>query len=187
MFKSRSGRRRKKSYRPVESTVRRRRPRGVLGLFSVLGPILYFPMMIFYLEFFFHIYMGESLKYLPIWLLFSVSMGFLLSLLAINFSFRVNRIITYVITVLFSVVYIIEMMTKKILASYYQLFSIASTAANNKLTDYMSAIIKGIVGNLFGIFLMLVPVIFIFVIGRNFYNFKKNGSAFPAWCSARWW
>ena len=174
MFKSRSGRRRKKSYRPVESTVRRRRPRGVLGLFSVLGPILYFPMMIFYLEFFFHIYMGESLKYLPIWLLFSVSMGFLLSLLAINFSFRVNRIITYVITVLFSVVYIIEMMTKKILASYYQLFSIASTAANNKLTDYMGAIIKGIVGNLFGIFLMLVPVIFIFVIGRNFYNFKKK-------------
>ena len=88
-------------------------------------------MMIFYLELMFHIYMKESLKYLPIWLLFSVSMGFLLSLLAINFSFRVNRIITYVITILFSVVYTVEMMTKKILATYYQLFSIAKTAANN--------------------------------------------------------
>ena len=91
MFKSRSGRRRKKSYRPVESTVRRRRPRGVLGLFSVLGPILYFPMMIFYLEFFFHIYMGESLKYLPIWLLFScVFFGQLLAGLFLVGSYAVN-------------------------------------------------------------------------------------------------
>ncbi len=153
---------------------RGRRQRGFLGLLSALGPILYFPMMIFYLELFFHIYMKESLKYMPIWLLFSVSMGFLLSLLAINFSFRVNRIITYVITILFSLIYTVEMMTKKILASYYQLFSIASTAANNKLTDYMSAIIKGILGNLFGILLMFLPVIFIYTIGRNFYNFRKK-------------
>ena len=169
-------RRRRSQYGSLGEGSRRRgrRPQGVLGLLSVLGPILYFPMMIFYLELMFHIYMKESLKYLPIWLLFSVSMGFLLSLLAIYFSFRVNRIITYVITILFSVVYTVEMMTKKILATYYQLFSIAKTAANNKLTDYMDAIIKGILGNLFGILLMFIPVIFIYVIGRNFYNFKKK-------------
>ena len=153
---------------------RSRRRKGILGLLSALGPILYFPMMIFYLEFFFHIYMGEGIRYLPVWLFFSVSMGFFLSLFAINFSFRANRIITYVITILFSLIYTVEMMTKKILATYYQLFSIASTAAGNKLTDYMSAIIKGIFGNIFGILLMFLPVIFIFVIGRNFYNFKRK-------------
>ena len=113
-------RRRRSQYGSLGEGSRRRgrRPQGVLGLLSVLGPILYFPMMIFYLELMFHIYMKESLKYLPIWLLFSVSIGFLLSLLAINFSFRVNRIITYVITILFSVVYTVEMMTKKILIHF---------------------------------------------------------------------
>ena len=35
---------------------RGRRPRGILGLLSALGPILYFPMMLFYLEMAFHIY-----------------------------------------------------------------------------------------------------------------------------------
>ncbi|MCI8550988.1 MAG: LTA synthase family protein [Lachnospiraceae bacterium] len=162
-----------------EEFVQRRRPKrkkqkGVLGLLSALGPILYFPMMIFYLEFAFHIYMGEGIRYLPVWLFFSVSMGFFLSLFTINFSFRANRIITYILTFLVSLVYMIEMMTKKILATYYQLFSIAKTAAGNKLTDYMDSIIKGIMGNLFGLLLMLLPVIFIFTVGRNFYNFKRK-------------
>ena len=114
-----------------------RQRNGVLRLLSALGPILYFPMLLFYLEFAFHIYMGEGLRYLPVWLFFSVSMGFFFSLFAINFSRKANRIITYVLTCLISLVYMIEMMTKKILASYYQLFSIAKTAAGNKLTDYM--------------------------------------------------
>ena len=38
----------------------------------------------------------------------------------------------------------------------------------------MDAIIKGILGNLFGILLMFIPVIFIYVIGRNFYNFREK-------------
>ncbi|MCI9487835.1 MAG: sulfatase-like hydrolase/transferase [Lachnospiraceae bacterium] len=151
-----------------------RQRNGVLRLLSALGPILYFPMLLFYLEFAFHIYMGEGLRYLPVWLFFSVSMGFFFSLFAINFSRKANRIITYVLTCLISLVYMIEMMTKKILASYYQLFSIAKTAAGNKLTDYMDAIIDGILHNLLGLLLMLLPVIFIFAVGRKFYSFKRK-------------
>ncbi|MCI8505045.1 MAG: LTA synthase family protein [Lachnospiraceae bacterium] len=153
---------------------KRRQQNGILKLFSALGPILYFPTMLFYLELAFHIYMGEGIRYFPVWLFFSVSMGFFFSLFAINFSRGANRIITYVLTCLISLIYMVEMMTKKILATYYQLFSIAKTAAGNKLTDYMDAIIDGILHNLFGLFLMLVPVIFIFTIGRKFYNFKRK-------------
>ena len=157
----------------------RRKPKkkpkkGALGLLSALGPILYFPMMLFYLEFAFHIYMREGLRYLPVWLFFSVSLGFFFALFAINFGKRANRIITYVLTCLISLVYMIEMMTKKILTTYYQLFSIATTAAENNLTDNMDAIIQGILRNLFGLLLMLLPVIFIFTIGRKFYNFKRK-------------
>lgn len=153
---------------------KRRQPKGVLGLLSALGPILYFPMMMFYLELIFHIYMGEGIRYLPVWLFFSVSMGFFFSLFAVNFGKKTNRVITYILTILLSLVYVIEMMTKKILATYYQLFSIAKTAAGNKLTDYMDAIIDGILHNLLGILLMILPVIFIFTIGRKFYSFKKK-------------
>ena len=67
--RNRSGAGRGRSgYGSVGNSPRRnnRRPRGGLGLLSALGPVLYFPMMLFYLEFFFHIYMREGLKYLPI-------------------------------------------------------------------------------------------------------------------------
>lgn len=153
---------------------KRRQQNGILKLFSALGPILYFPMMLFYLELAFHIYMGEGIRYLPVWLFFSVSMGFFFSLFAIQLGKKANRIITYVLTSLICLVYMVEMMTKKILTTYYQLFSIAKTAAGNKLTDYMDAIIQGIVRNLFGLLLMLLPVIFIFTVGRKFYSFKKK-------------
>ena len=153
---------------------RRKKPKGFLGFLSVSGPVLFFPIMLFYLELAFHIYMGAGIKYLPVWLCFSVSMGFFFSLFAINFGPRVNKAITYVLTVLSSLVFGIEMMTKKILAQYYQLFSVAETAADNKLTDYMDAIIKGILGNIFGIVLMLIPVIFIFAVGRRFYDFERK-------------
>ena len=63
---------------------KRRQQNGVLKLFSALGPILYFPMMLFYLELAFHIYMGEGIHYFPVWLFFSVSMGFFFSLFYVN-------------------------------------------------------------------------------------------------------
>ncbi len=145
-----------------------------MGFLSVLGPALFLPIAFFYLEFVFHIYMGSGVKYWPVWLFFSMSLGFLFAIPAINFNKKVNTIITYVITGLAGLVFCIEMMTKKILAQYYQLFSVADTAAENNLTDYMSAIIKGIFSNIFGILLMFLPLIFLFVIGRRFYDFKRK-------------
>ena len=145
-----------------------------MGFLSVLGPAVFLPIAFFYLEFVFHIYMGAGVKYWPVWLFFSMSLGFLFAIPAINFNEKVNKIITYVITALAGLVFCIEMMTKKILAQYYQLFSVAETAAENKLTDYMSAIIKGIFSNILGILLMFLPFIFLLIIGRKFFDFKRK-------------
>lgn len=145
-----------------------------MGFLSVLGPAVFLPIAFFYLEFVFHLYMGAGVKYWPVWLFFSMSLGFLFAIPSLNFNEKVNKIITYVITALAGLIFCIEMMTKKILAQYYQLFSVAETAAENKLTDYMSAIIKGIFSNIFGILLMFLPFIFLLIIGRKFFDFKRK-------------
>lgn len=153
---------------------RERRYEGPLGLIQSLGMILFFPLMFVYLEVVFHLYMGLAMKYAPIMILFGISLGLILSLFTINFGHLANKIIAYIITILSSLIFCIEMVCKVVLKQYYQLLSTADTAANNKLTDYMDAIIKGIVSNLWGIFLMLVPVILIFIFGHKFYRFRRK-------------
>ncbi len=153
---------------------KRKKQQGVPGFIAVMGPVLFLPVTLIYLELVFHIYMGAGIKYLPVWICFSSSIGFLFSLLAINFGEKANRIINSIITFIFGLLFSIEMMTKKILAQYYQLFSVASTAADNKLTDYMDAIIKGILENIFGLLLMFLPFIIVLIFGRKFIDFKKK-------------
>ena len=153
---------------------RGRRKRGPAGILANVGPLVYFPIMFVYLEVAFHLYMGMNLKYFPIYLFFGISAGCVCTLLIINFKERVNRIICYIVTVLVSILFCAEIICKKVLAQYYQIFSTAGTAANNNLTDYMDAIIEGILKNLLGLLLMLLPVIFIFTAGRMFFRFKRK-------------
>jgi lipoteichoic acid synthase len=74
----------------------------------------------------------------------------------------------------------VEMVCKTVLSQYYQLLSSAGTAANNKLTDYMGAIISGIIMNLGGLFLIILPIIAILLIEKKrLLNFGRKGLLFP--------
>lgn len=148
--------------------------RGSLGVVQALGMVLFFPLMYIYLEVVFHWYMKLDMKYTPVLIGFAISLGLVLALFTMNFGHRVNKCFAYIITCLSSLVFCIEMVCKTVLQQYYQLLSSADTAANNKLTDYMDAIIDGIVVNLLGIFLMLIPVILIFILGSKFYRFRRK-------------
>ena len=139
-----------------------------------MGEIFFFPLVFIYLEIAFHIYMRLSLKYIPVYLLFSIPVGCVCSLLTMNFTRKANRIIAYVLTCFASLIFCIEIVCKAVLQQYYQLFSSAETAANNKLLDYFDAIVSGVLNNWFGLLLMLVPVIFIFAVGRNLFHFKRK-------------
>ena len=57
---------------------------------------------------------------------------------------------------------------------YYQLLSTAGTATNNKLTDYFSAIVEGILKNLHGLVLMFLPLIFLLVFGKKLLSFRPK-------------
>lgn len=158
----------------------RRRPpaQPAAKILFLLGPLVFLPLAFVYLELIFHIYMGLSLKYLPVYFFFALAAGVFLSLLASFFKQKVNFIITSVITGIFSLLFYVEILCKFILQQYFQLLSTAGTAANNKLTDYAGAIVEGILKNLHGLILMFLPLIFLLVCGRKFLSFRPKPLVF---------
>lgn len=142
------------------------------------GPLAFLPLAFLYLELIFHIYMGLSLKYLPVYFFFSLAAGVFLSLLASFFRQKINFIATCAITGIFSFLFYVEILCKYILQQYFQLLSTAGTAANNKLTDYLGAIIEGIGKNLHGLALMFLPLILLLIFGKKFLSFRPKPLVF---------
>ena len=65
---------------------------------QTLGRVLFFPVQLFYLELVLHIAMGNQLKYIPIYLIFSISAGLILSAITLPFSRLTNQILIKVIS-----------------------------------------------------------------------------------------
>ena len=156
------------------SISQRKKYSGPLGTIFALGPILFLPLLFLYLETVFHLYVGLNMKYFPIFAFFGISAGFILSILTIIFNKRINRIFTYLLTIIFGLLYSIEIVCKAVLKQFYQLLSSANTAANNSLWDYKDAIIEGILDNIFGLVLLFLPVVFVLTIGRSCFRFKRK-------------
>ncbi len=174
-FRQNPGNRRSSSSYDVRGSKNKRRKKsGPLGVVFSLGNILFFPLMFVYLEVIFHISMKLQMKYLPIFVFFALSFGFIVSIFTLLCNKTINKIITYLFTILGCLLFCIEMVCKTVLSSYYQLLSSADTAANNRLTDYIGAIFDGIWQKCFSIILLLLPIIFIFTIGRMYFSFKRK-------------
>ena len=91
----------------------------------LLGPAVFLPLAFLYLELIFHIYMGLSLKYMPVYCFFAVAAGLLFSLLSSFFRQKINFRVTCVVTSIFSLLFYVEILCKYILQQYYQLLSTA--------------------------------------------------------------
>lgn len=146
-------------------------------LLKRIGRIAFFPLLFVYLELVLHLYMKTSMKYFIIYFVFGLAAGFLLTAVTMPFKRAVNRVLAKVLTVLVSLVYIVELIAKKILQSYYPL-STLGTAAENKLTDYMDAIVSTVVKSIPIIIVMLIPAIFLFVFGNRLLMFPRNDIRF---------
>jgi len=131
---------------------------------------LFFPLTFVYLEIVFHLYMDLNMQYMGMIIPFAVSMGLFFSLLTIWFSPKLNVLFAGILTVVICIVFCVEMICKIVLQQYYQLFSVASTATQNKLTDYTDAVITGIAKNIPGLLLLLVPIAFMLFLGRKIYR-----------------
>ena len=134
--------------------------------------VLFFPILFVYLELVLHISMKTNLAYLPVYLVFSIAAGLLFSALTLPFRRKVNSILTKVLTFLFSLVYVVEIIAKKILQSYYPL-STLGTAAGNRLTDYKDVIVEHVVSNLPLILILFLPTILLVIFGSRFLGFER--------------
>lgn len=144
---------------------------------SAFSTLIFFPAAIFYMELIFHIYMKLGIKYIPIYLFFSIAAGFVCVLLTSFFSETVNRIIGCVLTGFMGFIFCVEIVCKTVLAQYYQIASSLSMAMNNKLGDYTGAIFKGIFMNIIGLLLMFVPLVLLLTVLRKRVKFGRKPAA----------
>lgn len=141
------------------------------------GRILFFPLLFVYLELVLHLYMKMNMKYFMVYFMFALAAGCLFSAVTMPFKRKVNRVLSKVFAVLITLVYIIELIAKKILQSYYP-FSTLGLAAENHLTDYMGAIVSMVVRSIPIIIVMFLPVIFLFVLGNRLLLFPRTDVRF---------
>lgn len=166
----------KRELTPEKMLAKEKRPAAPKAA-AAFSTLIFFPAAIFYMELVFHIYMKLGIKYIPIYLFFSIAGGLVCVLLTSFFPETVNRIIGCVLTGFLGFIFCVEIICKTVLAQYYQIASSLSMAMNNKLGDYTGAIFKGIFMNIFGLLLMFVPLILLLTVLRKRIKFGQKPAA----------
>ena len=133
------------SYRGKRSySGRGSRRSGDGAVVQTMRRVFLFPALLVYLELVLHIYMKTNLAYAPVYVVFSLAAGLFLSALTLAWVPRVNAILSKVLAVVISLLFVIELIAKTILQSYYGP-SALGVAAGNKLTDYSDVIVSTVI------------------------------------------
>lgn len=141
-------------------------------LLQTLERVLLFPVLLLYLELVLHIYMKTNLAYIPVYMVFSVAAGFFFSALTLAWTPRVNGILSRVLAVVISLLFVIELIAKTILQTYYGP-SALGVAAGNKLTDYADVIVSTVLHSIPIILILLLPAALICIFGADFPGFGR--------------
>ncbi len=136
------------------------------------GRLLLFPLLLFYLELVLHIHSGMALRYAPVYLVFSLAAGCVCSALILPFRPRVNRVLAKVLALLLTLLYVVELMAKQILQTYYPL-SILETAAGNRLTDYAPLIAEQTVACLPVLAALFLPFLLLLIFGGRVLEYER--------------
>lgn len=139
---------------------------------QTLARVMLFPVLLFYLELVLHVYMKNALVYIPVYLVFSLAGGLFCSALALPWHRLANSIVTKILAVVISLIYVVELVAKTILQTYYGPSSL-DTAANNQLTDYSDVIISAVLRMIPVILILLLPSILLCVFGRRLIGFER--------------
>ncbi len=116
------------------------------------------PAVVIWAELILHLALKLELKYAIVWVLFDISFGAVLTAVISLFKYKTGgRIIAWTSAVV-TLFYVIEFEAKKILATFYP-FSILGTAAENKLSDYFSAVVSTVFKTFGWILLFFAPAL----------------------------
>ncbi len=156
---------------PASSNTRSKKKGGYASLFIL-------PAYMVWLELVLHIFMGNEIKYAPIYILHGIMYGCIFTFIAKLFPKKVGLIISKVLAALTGLVFCIEFVAKNILQDYYPA-SMIKTGADNHLTDYIGAIVAFLLRKFYVIILFLAPVILaiIFIKKPLKCRIKKRGVA----------
>ncbi|MBQ6671052.1 MAG: sulfatase-like hydrolase/transferase [Firmicutes bacterium] len=136
----------------TSSSNRRSRKKGGYASLFIL------PAYIVWLELVLHIFMGNEIKYAPIYILHGIMYGCIFTFISKLFPKKVSLIISKVLAGLTGLVFCIEFVAKNILQDYYPA-SMIKTGADNHLMDYIGAIVAFLLRKFYVIILFLAPVI----------------------------
>lgn len=134
--------------------------------------LLFFPILFVYLELLLHIFMGTLLTFVPIYTVFGIAAGCLFTALTLPFHRPINDILMKVAAFFFTLIYVVEMVCRQILQSFYQP-STLGTAAENNLTDYIDVIIPTVIKDIPQILAMFLPFLLLLIFGRRYMGFHR--------------
>ena len=136
--------------------------------------IVYFSVLLIYLEVFFHILMFRNLKLTLIYpILFSLSFGTLLGTICRVFSRKVNRRIMIISTVVICVLFCAEVIYRNVFQTYFALFGVLTVAG--QALDFLSIVFSTMAKSLIPlIILFAVPVIFVLQFSRRIISTKRK-------------
>jgi len=138
--------------------------------------LLFFPVYFIWLEIILHIFMQMDLKYFPIYIAHGLMYGFIFSLITLVWPKKISLVIGKVLAVFSGVVFCVEFIAKNILQDFYPA-SMLKTAAGNKLTDYIGAIVQMVLAKIHVVILFLAPAILVLIFVRQLprIRMKKRG------------
>lgn len=136
--------------------------------------IVYFSLLLVYLEIMFHIFMFHNIRFALIYpILFALTMGTILGTICRLFKRQVNRILMITFTAILGVLFCAEVIYKGFFQTYFALFGVLGVAG--QAFDFMDSIFRTILSSLIPLFFLLgIPMIFVIVFAPRFISVKRK-------------
>ncbi len=136
--------------------------------------IVYFSLLLVYLEIMFHIFMFHNIRFALIYpILFALTLGTLLGTICRLFNRKVNRILMIVFTALICILFCAEMIYKGFFDTFFALFGILGVAG--QALDFLDSIFRVILSSLIPLFFLLViPMVFVVVFAPRYISLKRK-------------
>ena len=151
---------------PSSGTHRKRRRR--------FTTIVYFSLLLVYLEVIFHILMFHNIRFSLIYpILFALTLGTVLGTICRLFKRQVNRILMVTFTAILCVLFCSEVIYKGFFDTYYALFGVLGVAG--QALDFLDSIFRVILSSLIPLVLLFVlPVGFVVFFAPQYISLKRK-------------
>lgn len=155
--------------RPVKSSAEPRRQKR-----RRFTTIVYFSLLLVYLELMFHIFMFHNIRFALIYpILFALTLGTILGTICRLFKRKVNRILMITFTAILCVLFCAEVIYKGFFDTFFALFGVLGVAG--QALDFLDSIFRTILSSLIPLlFLLVIPMVFVVFFAPRYISVKRK-------------